>query len=168
MPSTAYFPVSLFKLVVMSISTLSLYEIYWFYRNWDLVRAREISNISAVWRSIFAIFFCYALFSRIRHTARDNNIDISLPAGPLAAAWIAVSLMANLPTPWWMITFLAVFFLLPVQAAVNRINAQLSPGHDRNSQFSPVNIAIIFLGGCVVIAGIAGSVMDFPGIAPTP
>jgi hypothetical protein len=39
-----FFPVSLFKLTVMSLFTLGLYEIYWFYRNWQLIKAMNPSE----------------------------------------------------------------------------------------------------------------------------
>ena len=36
-----FFPVSGLKLVVMSTVTFGLYEIYWFYQNWWLVKQRH-------------------------------------------------------------------------------------------------------------------------------
>ena len=36
-----YFPVSNTKLVLLSVCTLGLYEFYWFYKNWALVKERE-------------------------------------------------------------------------------------------------------------------------------
>lgn len=40
-----FFPVSPLKLVVMSIITLNTYELYWFYKNWKLIKQRTDSNI---------------------------------------------------------------------------------------------------------------------------
>jgi hypothetical protein len=57
-PSTPiYFPVSITKLVVMSLFTCGLYQILWFYKNWRLIKNREHSDIMPVWRSIFPVFF---------------------------------------------------------------------------------------------------------------
>ena len=41
-----YFAVSPLKLVVMSVCTMGGYELYWFYRNWVLVKNMENTDIS--------------------------------------------------------------------------------------------------------------------------
>ena len=40
-----YYPVSTTKLVVLSILTGGLYEIYWFYKNWKWIKQRDGSSI---------------------------------------------------------------------------------------------------------------------------
>jgi hypothetical protein len=41
-----FFPVSITKFLLLSIGTLGLYEIYWFYKNWGFIKARDRSDIS--------------------------------------------------------------------------------------------------------------------------
>ena len=36
-----FFPVSVSKLVLMYMVTLGLYQLYWFYKNWMVIRERE-------------------------------------------------------------------------------------------------------------------------------
>jgi hypothetical protein len=60
------FPVSLMKLTVMSIVTLGLYELYWFYKNWTLIKERGKLEIAPFWRAFFAYFFCYQCFSPLQ------------------------------------------------------------------------------------------------------
>lgn len=147
-----YFAVSTTKLVVMSLCTLGLYGTYWFYKNWDLIKTREQSNISPVWRSLLEFLFCYSCLSRIRETAEKNHLNLSLPVGPLTAGFVIVGLLGAAPAPCWQLSSLAVFFLVPVQKVVNRINAALAPGHDENRSFSAMNIAIIVLGSTLTLA----------------
>ncbi len=64
-PGPLYFPVSLLKLVIMSVVTAGIYEIYWMYKNWALVREREKLDIRPFWRAFFGFFFCYSLFKRV-------------------------------------------------------------------------------------------------------
>ena len=40
-----FFAVSILKFIVLSIFSLGVYDIYWFYKNWKLARAREDSDI---------------------------------------------------------------------------------------------------------------------------
>ena len=151
-----FFPVSLVKLVVLSVCTLGLYEIYWFYKNWYFVKRREKSDIIPAARSIFAFFFCYALFRRVSDSAAKTNGNRP-PAGALAAGWIVTTLLWRLPDPYWLVSFAAVLFMLPIQSAINSINAKEAPDHDRNGRFSAWNIAGVVIGGLFVILGVIGT-----------
>ena len=151
-PQPLYFPVSTTKLVAMSLCTLGIYGTYWFYKNWALIKAREQSTISPVWRSLLEFFFCYPCLARIRATAKENQLDVSLSAGPLTAGFILAGLLGSAPAPCWQLSTLAVFFLVPAQTAANRINAVLAPGHDENRTFSAINIVTVAIGGGLTLA----------------
>src|SRR5689334_8216637 len=81
--ATIFFPCSLLKLAVMSFSTLRLFHIYWFYKNWRCIKERTGEDIAPAARSIFLIFFCYGLFKRIREHQETISTK-RLAAGPLA------------------------------------------------------------------------------------
>jgi hypothetical protein len=153
-----YFTVSLLKLAVMSICTLGIYELYWFYKNWNLIKQRERSDIMPFWRAIFAFFFCYQCFSRICEHAESLRLYRSAPAGLLAAGWIITTLLADLPDPYNFVSLLSFVFLLPVQALANRINATATPHHAPNRNFTAWNllgiaIGIIMIGWAEIIGG---------------
>jgi len=38
---TPFFAVTTFKYVLMFVCTFSFYQIYWFYKNWQLIKERE-------------------------------------------------------------------------------------------------------------------------------
>jgi hypothetical protein len=154
-----YFPVSPLKLVVLATCTFGLYEIYWFYRHWGVVRERHNSGIMPFARAFFAPLFCYSLFKRIQTTGVSCNISRSIAPGPLAAGWIVFSILARLPDPFWLATFLAVFFLVPVQMAANEINLASSPNHDTNSKFSGWNIAGVVIGGPLFVLALVGTLL---------
>jgi len=155
-----FFAVSLLKLAVLSVCTLSLYELYWFYKNWQLIRDRERSGIQPALRAIFAVFFCHACFARIRDHGDEQGISPSLPAVALATGWVVVVILHKLPDPWWLVSFLAFLFMLPVQAHVNRINAVAAPAHDRNSRFRLWNWIATVLGGAIFLLAILGTLSD--------
>jgi hypothetical protein len=157
-PSTAppLFAVSLLKLTVMSLCTGGIYEIYWFYRNWKLIGEREKSNIYPFWRAFFRVIFCYSCFARIRDIGKTTGLAKPLPAGGLATGWIVVTISWKLPDPYWWITYLAVAFLLPVQAHVNAINKIAAPEHDPNARFTVWNWLAIVAGGSLLVLAIIG------------
>ena len=153
-----FFAVSLTKLVVLSFCSLGFYELYWFYRHWRRVKERDRDDISPVWRSVFGIFFCHALFARIRDEQVAWKLG-TLSAGALAAGWILTTLSSRLPAPYFLVSLMAWVFLLPVQAAANRVNAAALPDHDRNARFGLSNWLVVAIGGVVVLLAIVGSFM---------
>jgi hypothetical protein len=150
--------VSITKFLLLSIGTLGLYEIYWFYKNWGFIKARDRSDISPAWRSLFGILFCYRLLRRVSDDAVARG-GRPLPAGWLAAGWVITTLLARLPDPYWLVTFSAVLFLLPVQARINSLNAQAAPGHDPNARFSGTNILGLVVGGLIFALGLLGTLL---------
>jgi hypothetical protein len=152
-----YFPVSTLKLVVMSTCTFGIYELYWFYKNWSLIREREKVEMMPFWRACFAHFFCYSLFKKIQGNADSQGLQTSIEPGPLAAGWIVFTFLSKLPDPYWLISFFAVAFLVPVQSAVNQVNAIANPNHDRNRAFSKLNIVGVVIGGLLLALVLAGT-----------
>jgi len=147
-----YFAVSLLKLSVMSVCTGGLYEMYWFYKNWNLIKQHEErTDIMPFWRAFFAVFFCYPCFSRIYKDAASLGLRQSSLAGLLAAGWIIAVLLAEFPDPYWWLSQFSFAFLLPVQALVNRMNATTTPQHDPNLRFTIWNLAAIAVCGTAIV-----------------
>lgn len=151
-----FFPVSTTKLVVLSIFSFGLYELYWFYKNWVLVKGREKSNISPFWRAFFAFFTCHSLFTRISDEAKSDGIPVPAP-GLLAAAWIILTILYRLPDPYSLISMLSFIPLIPTQKAINSINRKAAPDHDGNHKFGAANIAVVVIGGIMLALVIVGT-----------
>jgi hypothetical protein len=163
----AFFAVSRTKLIVMSTATLTLYQIYWFYKNWACLRARGARAGLPLLRAIFAVFFCYSLFSRVRRH-RDDLRSADLQAGLLALGWILLTVLSNLAdsllapagASWpFLVTllggYLSVVFLLPVQDAINEINRVERPDHDPNDRFTIWNALWITFGVALTLVGLS-------------
>jgi hypothetical protein len=146
-PQVFFFAVSPLKLVVLSVCTLGLYQIYWFYKHWVLIKQRSEPLVIPWARAFFGFFWCYSCFEFIRNDERAINIEPTLLAGPLAIGWIVVSLAWRLPEPYFLMGFLAPLLLVPAQRHVNRINALVAPQHDGNSRFSGWNWLAVAVGG---------------------
>ncbi|MDJ0955920.1 MAG: tetratricopeptide repeat protein [Arenicellales bacterium] len=154
-----YFAVTPFKLVVMFICTFGIYEMYWFYKNWVLIKERENSNIMPFWRTFFSPIFCYFLFKRVQASALDLSIQREISPGLLTAGWIVVTLLMGSPDAFWLLGYIAVLFLLPVQALVNDINSVAAPNHDKNERFSGWNISSIVVGGLLFLLVLSGTLL---------
>jgi hypothetical protein len=151
-----FFTVSPTKLVVMSVCTLGLYQVYWFYKQWVLIRQRSEPLVIPWARAFFGIFWCYSCFEFIRNDERILKIEPSLPAVPLAIGWIAATLAWRLPQPYFLMGFLAPLLLVPVQRHINHINTMVAPDHDDNSRFSGWNGLAVAMGGIFLALMILG------------
>lgn len=140
-PVTPYFPVSLVKLLVMSVFTLGFYPYYWFYRNWKLIDARDEGGRIPVLRAFFALFFCYSLFTDIQDTADDMEIPTPMAPGFLAGVWIVATATLGIPELYGVPYLVSFIALMVVQSTINKINRAASPGHDPNRRITGWNIA---------------------------
>ena len=159
-----FFPVSNVKLIVLSLCTLGLYQYYWFYKNWKIIKKREKFDIPPFWRAVFAVIFCYPLFARITTSSSSLGIETKIKPAILATLWIVLlvspilpPLVANLPAWFSLMFLLAVFVLTPIQSTVNDINYKSAPEHDLNKRFSPINITVIIIGGILLIMTVIGT-----------
>lgn len=155
-----FFPVSTAKLIVMSFCTFGIYQLYWFYKNWKVESEREVflaSLLSPLLRTVLVPIFCYEIFFRVNNSAASLGIETRFHLGLLTAAWIIVWLAGNLPDPYWWVSFLSVFALVPVQKTVNEINSRLAPRHDPNNRFTKLNVTVIVAGGIFWFLVIAGT-----------
>lgn len=156
-----FFAVSIIKLSVMSVCTFGVYEVYWFYKNWQLIKTRREPYIMPFWRAIFAVFFCYQCFSRIREYDHPTVSLSSLAAGPLATGWIVLTALWRLPAPYGLISFFAFLFLLPVQHRVNEINSAVAPDHDPNAAFSWLNWIAVAVGAILLLLTLVGAIIQY-------
>ena len=158
-PAT-FFAVSPVKLVVMSIATFGLYEFFWFYMNWQRIKRRGMSDISPFWRTFFG-FYCYLLFKTVENTAERADVRVGFSPALMAAGWIVTSFLWDASGPASFLAVTAVFFLVPVQLAMNRVNEALDPGHDTNRRFTVWNICAIIVGGTTLALAVwTGSFPD--------
>jgi hypothetical protein len=157
-PDTAeshWFVVGPLKLVVMGTVTFGIYELYWLYQHWRRVEERE--NIHALLRTLFAVVWCHALFRRIWESAETHGVRPPVPAGILSAAFILLTILARLPDPYWLVTFLAVWPLAHVQVVANAVSAQLTPSSlDRNTRLTGLNWVAVVLGGVCWVLAVVG------------
>ncbi len=155
---TAYYIVSLKKFLILFLSTLGMYGVYWFYKNWSLQKIATQSNTWPVMRGIFSIFFTHSLFRNITATLKDNNSSHEWNHGFIATIYVASAIFSNISdrlsaksiglpiTSFTGFIFLGgmAWALYHAQTAINI--ASNDPGGLSNSHFSAANIAWIVFG----------------------
>ena len=148
-----FFPVSIRKLVVMSTATLGFYLVYWAYKNWQLIKARDGIKIRPFWRAVFFIFFIHPLLEKIKSTANTNGVSTNYSSLLITSVLIALRIIDRVSTelPFMVNIVIGVGYglvLISVQKTVNQVNMMLVPDHHPNDRFSVWNIIAI---GCWVL-----------------
>jgi hypothetical protein len=95
-----YFGISTARIVLLSIITFGLYELYWFYKNWQAVRVQTQIDISPFWRAFFSFFFCNQLFKRVLQSASSLGYNREYSPGLLTVSYIVIIMLHKLPDPW--------------------------------------------------------------------
>jgi len=149
-----YFPVARQKLIVMSVTTLSMYQIYWFYKNWQRMNARKGSGGSPFWRAVAAPITAHGLFADVRTDAQSRFLAVGWSSAGLAVIYLGLALCCFLDYPWWTIALGSVFALLPVHATMEEVNRKVAPNAPRNDGYSAMDVVIIVLGIALTILGL--------------
>jgi hypothetical protein len=154
-----WFLVSIPKLVVMSLVTLGLYELYWFWKHWTRVKTRTGEDLRPFWRAFFVLFFCYSLFERLKVQALERGMPVRWTPGGLTAAFILLTLTTRLPDPFWLAAFLSIWPLTSFQRTANALCLLDAPSADPNRSFSPANWVGIVVGGLLLLLAVAGTLL---------
>ena len=160
-----FFPVSVPKLLLMSVCTLGLFQVNWHYKNWRFLKATRGAVISPWARSIFGRLFCYSLFNRIRTSAEAAGIKVSVPAGLLTFAWILTTVAWQFRAPYTLLGFLSFLCLVPPQIAINQLNAGQTDSAILNTRYSAANITAMVIGlpfQLLAVLGLSGFVHSAP------
>ena len=132
-PLFLYIPVS--RLIVLSIVSMSLFEAYWIYKNWQYVKERDGLDIKPFWRGFFGIFYCHSLLRRIHgdQSMRSHLQPVFSPGG-LATGWVVLSFISTAVShaPSLIASMIAAFVpsflcLVPVQNYIIAVTEMRSP-----------------------------------------
>ena len=151
-----FFTTSTLKLTLMSICTFGLYEIYWFYYNWVLIKEQTEKNMMPFWRAFFAPLWAYKFIEHIKAVANKHHIEESLSVLLLAVGYFIAHGLQKLPDPYWLITFFSVVFLIPVNNVAIKINKHFDPDFQNNDKFTAWNWLALVLGGSLFVLSIIG------------
>lgn len=157
--SQAYFTVGALKFSLMSLTTFGIYELYWFYRNWRVIKNRDKSKILPFWRALFWPFWTFSLMSRFNEDSKDQNIPMVLPAITLGVVYIVLNGLWRLPDPYWLFSLLTFIPLLCFDAFARRLNGGGQLADPTFSRFSGWNIAWLIIGAILLTLAVAGAFM---------
>jgi len=139
--------------VLLSLSTFSLYDLYWFYRTWRQLRDAENWDISPGWRlvglliPILNLFLFYGLFKKISNTVRTESGGFFISPGWMLLGWLGCNALASLPYPYWILSFLSILIIGTGQNALNKHWSNKQPHLTMRASLSVGQIVLLLLGG---------------------
>jgi hypothetical protein len=152
-----YFSPSSLKLLIMSICTAGLYELYWCYKNWVHIKEKKKLEIMPFWRAFFAPLWLYSLMKHLQDEINETKIPIVLHAGLLAALYFITQVLWRLPDPYWLISYLSFVFLLPANTSILRLNENSATDVKPNDKIQGWNWLVVILGGLLFIMALIGT-----------
>ena len=79
-----FYVVSRPKFIALFLATLSAYQLFWYYQNWQLQKRSTGEPLWPVPRTIFAVFFVHSLFERVRALGASSRLTADWNASLLA------------------------------------------------------------------------------------
>jgi hypothetical protein len=152
------------KFLLLNILTMSVYSVYWFYRNWKQIKLADNRNIWPVPRAIFSLFFVHALFADVDRHIKQRGIDHVWHPVLAATLFVVIAVFGaingqltqfNFLPPWFLFVvflfpLLYSLVLLPGQKAINVASDDV--GGTKNARLTTANWIWMALGVFVWIA----------------
>ena len=149
-----YFSASPLKLVIMSLCTFGLYELYWSYKNWVYLKVKKELTIMPFWRAFFAPLWLYSLLKHLQDEVNDQNIPTAPHAGTFAVLYFISVALWRLPDPYWLLSYLSFIFLLPANTAILRLSEKSETIIKINNECHGWNWLAVILGGALFILAV--------------
>ncbi|MDO8728005.1 MAG: TIR domain-containing protein [Candidatus Methanoperedens sp.] len=142
----------IWHLIILSILTFGLYQIYWFYRNWKHLKINNHLDISPGWRTagllvpIYGFVLAYRQLREIRDFSKEVGVDKTYSPEWIIIVWIIVTSFILLPNQYSFIFVLSVGAILMVQGVLNSYWKKEQPALIERTNFSGREIAIAVIG----------------------
>lgn len=167
-----YFVTSPKRLLLLSIFTAGVYQVYWFYKNWSAVKDATGADIQPFWRAIFSVFWAHALFKQIAESAGKGEAKNKYSPNMLATVYVVAAIASNAIgyiEDYGYITFVVGFGLLVVstlplfamQKVVNAQNGKRAGDVHKGYGKTKKEMALVLAGNLIFVIWV-GSVFLFP------
>ncbi|MBT8101315.1 MAG: hypothetical protein KJO82_16280 [Gammaproteobacteria bacterium] len=164
----AYYVVSPIKFYLLATLTLNIYFVYWFYRNWRLIKQREDNDTWPPMRGLFYIFFTHSLLTDVDETLKARGITYDWAPMGIATLFVVLTVTVNIldrmagesiggpikDLVGTALLLVAPAILLRGQRAMNV--ACDDPAGETNARFTLANWAWMVPGGLIWLLAIFG------------
>ena len=148
--------VELNKFILLTFMSVGLYELWWIYKSWKFFKEKDSLDIQPALRAVFAIFFLYSLFEKIKSFANQFGYGTSYSSVFLVVVIFVLNLLARLPHPYWIVGFGAVCCFIPPVNALNYAIKNSGQYTAVDGGYNSRQILIVVLGSIFWILAVIG------------
>jgi len=157
--ATYYSPPTL-KIAALSLTTLGIYPVYWFWRNWRAIK-RETGGNQWPWaRALFSPLWAFLCFSDLRDATSNRRRTLAFAPGLLGVAYFLLNLASRLPDPMWLVALFTFVPLLPVNSLLRRYHREEGMDMRALDRFGVWHILVVIFGGVFLLLAVAGTFMQ--------
>ena len=154
--AAAYYSPPTLKLASLSLVTLGLYPLYWFWQNWRAIK-RETGGTQWPWaRALFAPLWSFLCFSDLRDIAVSRRRELAFAPGLLAAVYFLLNLGGRLPGGMALVSLLTFVPLLPINSLLRRYHREEGVDMQRMDRFGVWHILLLLFGAGFLLLGLFG------------
>jgi transglutaminase-like putative cysteine protease len=166
-PDACYYPVSLGKLIVLSVMSFGIYTCYWFYKNYAFKKHEDGNAIMPVARGLFYLFWYYPLYRTLSEDSAKRYQENRVLVQPLAVLFAVLFLLAGLLSNrdgLWAATGLALpLFLIPLANYINHINRHSPEAYAYHSRWKFRHTVMVLLSLPILLLVTAEETHLIPG-----
>jgi len=155
--AAAYYAPPTWKIATLSIATLGLFPLYWFWRNWQAIK-RESGGTQWPWaRALFSPLWSFLCFSDLRDAASNRRRELGFAPGLLGALFFLLNLAGRVPNEAVAMVSLFTFVpLLPVNSLLRRYHREEKVDTRRMDRFGAWHTLVVAVGGGILLLALFG------------
>jgi hypothetical protein len=124
-------------------------------------------NISPFWRTVFTFIFAYDLFRRIFILAEEKGYPKKHSPGWITITYIGIYFLWRLPDPFWLLYLLSFLPLIIIVKVLNYYWKKEQPDLVERTWFSGGEIAVLVIGGILLLLTVIGTFLPDPPVDST-
>ncbi len=157
--AAAYYSPSTLKIAALSLASMGLYPVYWFWQNWRAIK-RETGGTQWPWaRALFSPLWSFLCFSDLRDVAQSRRRQLAFAPAVLGVLFFVLNLAGRLPNGAALIALFGFVPLLPVNSLLRQYHHDEKVDMQRMDRFGVWHILLTLAGGAVLLLAVLGYAM---------
>jgi len=153
-----YYSPPTMKIAALSLATLGLYPLYWFWQNWRAIK-RETDGSQWPWaRALFSPIWAFSCFSDLRDIAQSRRRQLAFAPGLLGALFFLLNFAGRLPHGGALLSLCTFVPLLPVNSLLRRYHLDAKVDMRRMDRFGVWHVLMLLPGGALLLLAIVAIV----------
>ena len=151
-----FYTVGPLKFVLLALTTFGIFVLYWFYKNWDVIRQRENEAIWPFWRAVFTGLWTFSMGGRFHAYAAQRGFSLEFPYVPIGIAFLVANIAARADGPLAFLSYVGFLIVIPFDFAARRLNGGGQLAEPTYGSFSALNVVWIIVGGILLLFALLG------------